>query len=133
MWADENVPTFEFLIENGVLFNDVPPSIVNGGTVPRLFVARPFSDNLNETINGSPGSGLVRHLEASAKAKGATFLLRHRMKRIIRESPSAGRVVGTTAGILREAVDIPPGRGGSLAPGRRTPKVGLSPVFSPPV
>ena len=34
VWADENVATFEFLIENGVVFNDEPPSIVNGGTVP---------------------------------------------------------------------------------------------------
>jgi succinate dehydrogenase/fumarate reductase flavoprotein subunit len=31
VWADENVATFEFLIENGVVFNDEPPSIVNGG------------------------------------------------------------------------------------------------------
>jgi succinate dehydrogenase/fumarate reductase flavoprotein subunit len=75
MWADENAPTFEFLRDNGVIFHNVAPSIVNGGTVPRLFTAEPFSDSLNETINGSPGSGLVRHLEASAKAKGATFLL----------------------------------------------------------
>ena len=46
MWADENAPTIEFLIENGVLFNDVSPTIVIGGTVPRLFVTKPFSDNL---------------------------------------------------------------------------------------
>jgi hypothetical protein len=46
MWADENAPTFEFLIENGVLFDDVSPTVVNGGTVPRLFVTKPFSENL---------------------------------------------------------------------------------------
>src|SRR5579863_1290862 len=88
MWADENAATFDFLIENGVLFNEVMPTLVNGGTVPRLFIAKPFSDNLNETINGSPGSGLMRHLEISARKKGATILLKHKMARILRENPS---------------------------------------------
>src|ERR1700720_4019388 len=41
-WADENVASFEFLLENGVIFEDAAPSIVNGGTVPRLFVAKRF-------------------------------------------------------------------------------------------
>src|SRR5258708_9887497 len=36
------------------------PTSVNGGTVPRLFVTKVFSDNYEETINGRPGSGLVR-------------------------------------------------------------------------
>src|SRR5215471_8569046 len=60
-WADENVPTFEFLIENGVKFKDAQPTFVNEGSVPRLFITERFSDSLDETINGSPGSGLVRH------------------------------------------------------------------------
>src|SRR6476660_6723898 len=77
VWADENAATFDFLLDNGVIFDEKPPVIENGGTVPRLFITKPYSDNLNETINGSPGSGLVRHLEASARAKGVTVLLRH--------------------------------------------------------
>jgi hypothetical protein len=56
-WADENAATFDFLLDNGVIFDEKPPTIENGGTVPRLFVTKPYSDNLNETINGSPGSG----------------------------------------------------------------------------
>ncbi len=86
-WADENVASFEFLLENGVIFDDVAPTIVNGGTVPRLFVTKVYSGNYNETINGRPGSGLVRHLETSARKKGATILLRHKLTRIIRETP----------------------------------------------
>src|SRR2546426_7346368 len=35
MWADENVATFEFLIENGVRFVDEKPEVVNEGQVPR--------------------------------------------------------------------------------------------------
>ncbi len=92
-WADENAATFEFLIENGVKFVDQTPTIVNGGTVPRLFVAQVFSSDLNETINGRPGSGVVRPLEASARAKGVGFLLRHKMTAIIRETPSSGTVL----------------------------------------
>jgi urocanate reductase len=105
--------------------------IVNGGTVPRLFVARPFSDNLNETINGSPGSGLVRHLAASAKAKGAQFLLRHRMTRILRETPSAGRVLGIAASIDGKDVNIQARRGVIVATGGHTANVEFRRMFDP--
>src|SRR5216683_3497156 len=106
VWADENATTFDFLLDNGVIFDEKPPTIENGGTVPRLFITKPYSDNLNETINGSPGSGLVRHLEASARAKGVTFLLRHKMTNIIRESPASGRVQGITASFDGKKVNI---------------------------
>jgi urocanate reductase len=139
MWADENASTFEFLIENGVLFNDVPPTFVNSGTVPRLFVAKPFSDNWNETINGSPGSGLVRHLEASARSKGVAFLLRHKMTRILRESPAAGastrpaprRVVGITATFEGKDVNIQARRGVIIATGGHTANVEFRRMFDP--
>ncbi len=131
MWADENAATFDFLIENGVLFNEVTPTIVNGGTVPRLFIAKPFSDNLNETINGSPGSGLVRHLEASARAKGATFLLRHKMTRILRENPTDGRVLGITAVFEGKALNIQARRGVIIATGGHTANVEFRRMFDP--
>src|SRR6058998_2222513 len=97
VWADENVATFEFLVEKCVQFNDTKPVLFNGGSIPRMVVTRVYSDDLNETINGSPGSGLVRALEKSARAKGAQFLLKHKMTKIIRESASSGRVLGITA------------------------------------
>ncbi len=131
MWADENAATFDFLMENGVLFNEVPPMFVNGGTVPRLFIAKPFSDNLNETINGSPGSGLVRHLEASARAKGATILLRHKMTRILRDNPSSGRVVGITAEFEGKPVNIQARRGVIVATGGHTANVDFRRMFDP--
>ena len=131
VWADENVATFEFLIENGVVFNDEPPSIVNGGTVPRLFVTKRFSDDLNETINGRAGSGLVRRLEASARAKGVNFLLRHRLTRILRESPSSGRVLGITAKFQDKDVNIQARRGVILATGGHTSNVDFRRMFDP--
>ncbi len=131
IWADENVATFEFLIENGVVFNDEAPSIVNGGSIPRLFVTKRFSDNLNETINGRAGSGLVRHLEASARAKGVTFLLRHKLTRILRENPSAGRVLGITARFEDRDVNIQARKGVILATGGHTSNVEFRRMFDP--
>src|SRR5437867_6873941 len=106
VWADENAATFDFLLDNGVKFEEVMPTLVNGGTVPRLFRTQVFSDDLKETINGSPGSGLVRALEKSARAKGVQILLRHHLTRIVRENPSSGRVQGLTATVDDKPVNI---------------------------
>ena len=106
VWADENAATFNFLLDNGVKFDEVMPTLVNEGTVPRLFRTLPYSDDLNQTINGSPGSGLVRALEKSARAKGVEILLRHSLTRIVRESPSSGRVQGVTAAFQNKPVSI---------------------------
>lgn len=54
VWADENAATFDFLLDNGVEFQDVKPTLVNEGTIPRLFITKVYSDDLNVTINGSP-------------------------------------------------------------------------------
>ena len=130
-WADENVASFEFLLDNGVIFQDVAPTIVNGGTVPGLFVTKVYSDNFNETINGSPGSGLVRHLEASARKKGATILLRHKLTRIIRENPTSGRVIGITAQFDGKDVNIRAKNGVILATGGHTSNVEFRRRFDP--
>lgn len=130
-WADENVATFEFLLENGVVFDDAAPTIVNSGTVPRLFVTKRFSDDLKETINGRPGSGLVRHLEASARAKGATFLLRHKLTRLLRENPRDGRVVGVAAQADGKDVFIQARKGVILATGGHTSNVEFRRMFDP--
>jgi urocanate reductase len=128
MWADENAATFDFLLDNGVIFDEVKPEIVNGGTVPRLFIAVPYSDNLNETINGSPGSGLMRHLEKSARAKGVKFLLKHRMTRLHKEN---GRVTGLTASFEGKDVHIQARRGVIIATGGHTANVEFRRMFDP--
>ncbi len=130
-WAEENVPTFEFLVENGVKFIEDPPSVVNGGSVPRLVIAQPYSDNLNETINGSPGSGLARPMEASARNKGVEFLLRHKMTGIIRESPTSGRVLGIKASVEGRDVSIRARKGVILATGGHTSNVEFRRLFDP--
>ena len=131
VWADENVPTFEFLIENGVKFHDVAPQIVEGGSVPRLFVAERFSDNFKETINGRPGSGVVRPLERSARSKGVEFLLRHKLVNLIRENPLSGRVLGITATVDGKEVNIQARKGVILATGGHTTNVEFRRMWDP--
>ncbi len=131
VWAEENVPTFEFLVDNGVKFADNPPIIAPDETVPRLAVIRPYSDNLNETINGRNGSGLVRHLEASARAKGVQFLLSHKMTRIIRECDITGRVLGIRAIYQGKEVNIQARRGVIIATGGHTSNVEFRRMFDP--
>lgn len=131
VWADENAATFNFLLDNGVKFDEVMPTLVNDGTVPRLFRTLPYSDDLKETINGSPGSGLVRALEKSARAKGVEFLLRHSLTRILRETPSSGRVQGITATFENKPVNIQARKGVIIATGGFTSNVEFRRTFDP--
>jgi hypothetical protein len=131
VWADENAATFDFLLENSVKFDEVMPTLVNGGTVPRLFRTLVYSDDLNDTINGSPGSGLVRSLEKSARGKGVEFLFRHSLTRVIRESPSSGRVQGMTATFEDKSVNVTARKGVILATGGFTSNVEFRRMFDP--
>ena len=103
-FADYCAETYEFLVANGVAFKDIAPDNVGahstGNSAPRENHAI-WTEGVGL---GSPsnrdGAGLVRPLEASARAKGVKFLLHHRMTRLIRaelDAAAAGRVVGVTA------------------------------------
>src|SRR5438132_3005937 len=98
VFADENVPTYNFLIENGVQFIERPIGPERASTVPRTFVTVEWHipRELIAPGRGRNGSGLVRRLAESARKKGAEILLRHKMTRIIREQPTAGKVLGIT-------------------------------------
>ncbi len=130
-WAEENVPTFEFLVENGVKFNDTPPIVAPNETVPRLAIIRPFSDNINETINARNGSGLARHMEASARAKGVKFLLKHKLTGILRERSTSGRVLGIRADYQGREINILATRGVIIATGGHTSNVQFRRMFDP--
>ena len=92
VWADENAATFDFLLDNGVQFEEVMPTLVNGGTVPRLFRTKVYSDDLKVTINGSPGSGLGPRAREERSGEGrrdpaASQPDAHRAGRYIAASP----------------------------------------------
>jgi succinate dehydrogenase/fumarate reductase flavoprotein subunit len=103
-FADHGAATYEFLVANGVAFKDVPPDNVGahstGNSAPRENHAV-WSDGTGlGSPSGRDGAGLVRPLEASARAKGVRFLLHYKMTSLIRSASTAtrpGRVVGVTA------------------------------------
>lgn len=103
-FADHCALTYEFLLENGVRFKDIPPdnhgAHSTGNSAPRENHAFWTKGAGIESPNARPGTGVIRPLEASARAKGVRFLLNHKMTRIVRGSSSgreAGRVIGITA------------------------------------
>jgi hypothetical protein len=101
-FADHAVETFHFLIDNGVQFARAAPNRGPGDPAQLRNLNTKSWPVASERIvgDGGPGgsgSGLIRPLEKSARAKGAHFLLLHRMTQIHRESPTSGRVLGITA------------------------------------
>ena len=130
-FADENAATYEFLIENGVQFQDHLTGPTAASTVPRQqrSVQWPVA---SERVTHHPtrvGSGLVRALEASARTKGAQVLLRHKMTSIVREGPSSGRVLGITATHEGRTVNIAARKGVLVATGGSSSNVNLRRTF----
>ena len=132
-FADENAATFEFLIENSVEFQDhvVGPTGASRVRRQQRTVQWPIA---SERVTHHPtrvGSGLVRALEKSARAKGAQVLLRHKMTSVVRESPSAGRVLGVTVLHDGRTVNIAARKGVLVATGGSTSNVDLRRTFDP--
>jgi hypothetical protein len=100
-FADHCAQTFEFLLANGVQFKDVPPDNQGGhnlgNSAPRENHAFWTKGAGYESPNNRAGTGVIRPLENSARAKGVKFLLNYKMNTVVRENPSAGRVLGITA------------------------------------
>ena len=103
-FADHNLEVFDFLVANDVVFVEVRPIRVpaEGPMTLRRQTARPWSQDLKETINNTAGSGVMRPLEKSARAKGVEILLRHRMTRIVRQNGTSGRVLGIAVKNLKD-------------------------------
>src|SRR5205807_4466650 len=76
VFADEQVATWNFLIENGVEFIERPVGPEAASTVPRTFVTVEWKnkDEIYAPGGNRNGSGLVRRLEAAARKKGAQIL-----------------------------------------------------------
>ena len=132
-FADENAATYEFLIENGVKFQDhlVGPTQASRVRRQQRTIQWPVA---SERVTHHPtrvGSGLIRALEKSARAKGVEVLLRHKMQSIVRESPSSGRVLGVTATHDGRTVNIRANKGVLVATGGSTSNVTLRRTFDP--
>jgi succinate dehydrogenase/fumarate reductase flavoprotein subunit len=133
VFADENVPTYNFLIENGVQFIERPIGPERASTVPRTFVTVEWHvpSELVAPGRGRNGSGLVRRLAESARKKGAEILLKHKMTSIVREHPSSGRVLGITVTHPGGTLNIQARKGVIITTGGHTGNVNFRRMFDP--
>lgn len=99
--ADNEAAAYEFLVENGVTFEDRAPGVQGGHAVgisaPRENYAVWDKGQSLESPRGGGGTVVYRALENSAKKKSVRFLLNYHMDAIVRETPSSGRVLGIKA------------------------------------
>jgi len=99
--ADNEAGAYEFLLENGVTFEDGAPNVEGGHAVgisaPRANRARWTKGQSLESPSGGGGTAIYRPLENSAKKKGVRFLLNYHMDVLVRETPTSGRVLGIRA------------------------------------
>jgi succinate dehydrogenase/fumarate reductase flavoprotein subunit len=132
-FADECVATFDFLVENGVQFIEKPIHAPDAATVPRIFVAKEWhvASEIIAPHRRRNGSGLVRTLAASARAKGVQILLRHEMTGIVRDQHNAGRVLGITVCTDGSVINIRAERGVVIATGGHTGNVNFRRMFDP--
>ena len=131
-FADECVPTFQFLLDNGVTFIDKPIVTPDASTVPRVFVTHEWHvpGEVIAPRRNRNGSGLVRRLAESARKKGVQILLKHEMKEIVRES-KAGKVRGIVAKADGCDIAIEAKKGIVIATGGHTGNVNFRRMFDP--
>ena len=133
VYADENVTTYQFLLDNGVEFIEKPIGPVDASTVPRIFVTKEWHIPAEVVAprRNRNGSGLVRRLTESARKKGAEILLKHRMTRIIREQPNSGRVLGIEVKAGDRTINMRATKGVIIATGGHTGNVEFRRMFDP--
>jgi urocanate reductase len=133
VFADENVATYNFLIENGVEFIEKPIGPEAASTVPRTFVTVEWQnkDEIYAPGGDRNGSGLVRRLEQSARRKGVQILLRHEMKSLVREQARSGKVLGITVATPGGTLNIQARKGVIIATGGHTGNVNFRRTFDP--
>jgi len=99
-FADHCAPTYEFLLENGVEFRPIAPDNQGGhnlgNSAPRENHCFWTKGPGYESPNNRGGTGLIRPLENSARAKGVKFLLNYKMTSFVREGEKSGRLIGVT-------------------------------------
>jgi urocanate reductase len=132
-FADANAPTFEWLVANGVDFEDEMMSLRSASTLPRQVPVRQWP-NKKEIYTSDPsrgGSGLVRALEKKVRAGGAQILLRHRMTAIFREGAHTGHVLGIEVEHEGRKLNIRARKGVLVATGGHSNNVTFRRMFDP--
>ena len=133
VFADENVATYDFLIDNGVEFIEKPIRSPDASTVDRIFVTKEWHipSQIIAPRRNRNGSGLVRRLEESARKKGVQIFLKHKMTSIVREKHNSGRVLGITAVNGSNPVNIRATKGVIISTGGHSGNVNFRRIFDP--
>jgi succinate dehydrogenase/fumarate reductase flavoprotein subunit len=131
VFADENVPAWDFLIENGVTFIERAIKPPDASTVDRIYVTHEWHipSEIMAPRRNRNGSGLVRRLAESARKKGAQILLKHRMMRIVREQLNKGKVLGIVVRADDRDINIEAKKGIIIATGGHTGNVEFRRMF----
>lgn len=143
-FADHSAETFEWLLAHGVVFVDKAPDAIGGNSVgnsvpremhcavgdwPTVQTGRPADPSVWHTR--SSGNGLMRPLEAAARKAAVEILLEHRMTRIYREAPGAGRVLGIAVDHKGCTLDIRARKAVIIGTGGSTGNVNFRRMFDP--
>jgi len=133
VFADENVATYDWLIENGVEFIEKPSRSPDAATVDRIFVTKEWHipSQVIAPRRNRNGSGLVRRMEESARKKGVQIFLKHKMTSIVREKHNSGRVLGITTVNGSNPVNIAARKGVIVCTGGHTGNVNFRRIFDP--
>lgn len=141
-FADNSVPTLEFLLAHGVKIIDQPPNAVGHEIgVSALRTLQVAVENWPMAHTGAPaapgdervrgGAGLIGPLEAAARAAGVEILLEHRMTAIHRQAPREGRVTGIAVDHNGRKLDIGARKAVIVATGGSTGNVNFRRMFDP--
>jgi succinate dehydrogenase/fumarate reductase flavoprotein subunit len=143
-FADWSAPTYEWLLELGVVFIDTP--IDNrgaggtGNSAPREAHLAAMDWVQFQTGKAQPpergpvtssGIGLTRPLEAAARRLGVRILLNHKMTDLMREPGAGGRVLGLTCTHEGRRLDVRARKGVVLGTGGSTSNVNFRRIFDP--
>src|ERR1700730_7704668 len=133
VFCDWSAPTFEWLIANGVLFNEQTLGGSDGGpqTVKRSQRSSWTGGVSALSPTGANGTALMRPLETSARKLGVQILLQHSLTSIVRETGSPGRVLGITAANQGKTLSIRAGKGVIIGTGGHTSNVNFRRMFDP--
>jgi ribulose 1,5-bisphosphate synthetase/thiazole synthase len=133
VFADEQIATWDFLIENGVEYIEKPIDSPDASTVARIFVCKEWhvASEIYAPRRNRNGSGLVRRLEQSARKKGAQIFLKHKMTSLVRDKQNGRRVLGITTMNGSNPVNIQARKGVIVATGGHTGNVNFRRIFDP--
>jgi hypothetical protein len=132
VFADWNLDTYGWLLKQGVQYETGMQQSA-ASTVPRQFVTVEWNipSEVIAPHRNRNGSGLVRPLARSARAKGVDIVLNTKMTKLVREQPLSGRVLGVSAEGPNGPINIQARKAVLICTGGHSSNVTLRRTFDP--